>query len=248
MRRRLLGPVLFVTTVAALTGTMLYLRTWPPILVVMSSSMEPAVETGAIVVVRRVDTLPNKGDVVSVEVPVEARERYGYPDRVLHRVIEVTADGLVRTQGDNLPEPDPFAVPFSDLRGSTVVVVPGAGDLVAFLTSPYGLLWLGAGLFLFLFMPLIDSQRRLRLAVSEYGYHLRSHTEIVRSMASASQDLAATTRELQNVLTSREGSLGVSSEAQQPRLPTPPLAPGLPVTAEQRPGGRRPKGRHRQAR
>lgn len=173
-------------------GGLLFLRAWPPIVVVMSSSMEPAIGTGAIVLVRHIDDSPKVGDVVTVPVPAEAQAD-GYPSEVLHRVIEITEDGLVRTQGDNLDKPDPFAVPVAAVTERVVTVIPGAGQLVAFLFSPYGLMWMAAGVFLLVVMPFFDGQRELKLAISEYGYHLRSHTQILQSMSLASQDLAATT-------------------------------------------------------
>ena len=173
-------------------GGLLYLRAWPPIVVVMSSSMEPAIDTGSIVLLKHVDGAPEVGDVVTVPVPAEAQAD-GYPTEVLHRVIEITEDGLVRTQGDNLDKPDPFAVPVSAVTERAVTVIPGAGQLVAFLFSPYGIMWMAAGVFLLVVMPFFDGQRELKLAISEYGYHLRSHTQILQSMSLASQDLAATT-------------------------------------------------------
>jgi signal peptidase I len=186
-------------------GGFLYLQAWPPIVVVMSSSMEPAIDTGAIVLMRHVEGSPRVGDVVAVPVPAEAQES-GYPAEVLHRVIEVTEDGLIRTQGDNLEEPDPFAVPASAVAKRVVVVIPGAGQLVAFLFSPYGLLWIAAGVILFVIMPFFDSQNELKLAVSEYGYHLRSHTAILQSMSVASQDLAATAEQLRESLAAGSGA------------------------------------------
>lgn len=176
-------------------GGLIYLRAWPPIMVVMSSSMEPYIDTGAIVLMKRIEGAPQVGDVVTVRVPSEAMAD-GYPEEVLHRVIEVTDAGLVRTQGDNLDNPDPFAVPVSTVTERAVRVIPGAGDLIAFVFSPYGLLWLAAGVFLFVIMPFRDGQRELKLAIAEYGYHLRSHTEILKSMSLASQELAATTEQL----------------------------------------------------
>ena len=193
----------FVLTVF---GGLIYLRAWPPILVVMSSSMEPYVETGGIVLMKRIEGAPQVGDVVTVRVPSEAMDD-GYPEEVLHRVIEVTDDGLVRTQGDNLDKADPFAVPVSTVTKRAVAVIPGAGDLIAFVFSPYGLLWLAAGVFLFVIMPFRDGQRELKLAIAEYGYHLRSHTEILKSMSLASQELAATTEQLrQSVAPGSNGS------------------------------------------
>ncbi len=188
---RIAGVITTVVMVVVFGG-LLFLRAWPPIVVVMSSSMEPAIDTGAIVLMRHIDDSPKVGDVVTVPVPAEAQAD-GYPSEVLHRVIEITEDGLVRTQGDNLDKPDPFAVPVSSVTKRAVTVVPGAGQLIAFLFSPYGILWMAAGVLLLVVTPFFDGQRELKLAVTEYGYHLRSHTEILQSMSAASQDLAATT-------------------------------------------------------
>ena len=190
-RGRGAGVVMTVVMVVVFGG-LLFLRAWPPIVIVMSSSMEPAIDTGAIVLMRHIDDSPKVGDVVAVSVPAEAQAD-GYPSEVLHRVIEITEDGLVRTQGDNLDKPDPFAVPVSSVTKRAVTVIPGAGQMIAFLFSPYGLLWMAAGVLLLVVMPFFDGQRELKLAVTEYGYHLRSHTQILQSMSAASQDLAATT-------------------------------------------------------
>ncbi len=208
VRGRRLGSRIATTLMTVVAGVVfggfLYLQAWPPIVVVMSSSMEPAIETGAIVLMRHVEGSPQVGDIVSVPVPAEARED-GYPKEVLHRVIEITEDGLLRTQGDNLDKPDPFAVPATAVTKRVVAVIPGAGELVAFMFSPYGLLWIAAGLILFIIMPFFDGQRELKLAVSEYGYHLRSHTQILQSMSVASQELAATTELLRESLDGGSG-------------------------------------------
>ncbi len=195
---RIAGALMIVVMVVVLGG-LLDLRAWPPIVVVMSSSMEPTIDTGAIVLIKHGESPPKVGDVVRAPVPAEAQAD-GYPQEVLHRVIEITEDGLVRTQGDNLDKPDPFALPISAVSERVVTVIPGAGELIAFLFSPYGLMWLAAGLFLLVVMPFFDGQRELKLAVSEYGYHLRSHTQILQSMSVASQELAATTERLRETL------------------------------------------------
>lgn len=200
---RIAGKLMTVLTVVVFGG-LLYLQAWPPIVVVMSSSMEPAIDTGAIVLMKHLNGLPKVGDVVAVPVPAEAREG-GYPEEVLHRVIEVTEDRLVRTQGDNLDKPDPFAVPVSAVTERVITVIPGAGEFIAFMFSPYGLLWMAAGVLLFVIMPFFDSQRELKVAISEYGYHLRSHTQILQSMSVASQELAAATEQLRETLAAGSG-------------------------------------------
>jgi hypothetical protein len=166
--------------------------------------MEPAIDTGAIVLMKHQEGPPRVGDVVAVPVPAEAQQD-GYPEKVIHRVIEVTEDGLVRTQGDNLDKPDPFAVPVSAVTERVITVIPGAGNLIAFTFSPYGLLWMAAGVLIFVIMPFSDSQRGLKQAISEYGYHLRSHTEILQSMSVASQELARTAVQLRETLAAGSG-------------------------------------------
>jgi signal peptidase I len=208
-------------------GGLLYLRAWPPIVVVMSSSMEPAIDTGSIVLVRHMDGPPKVGDVVTVPVPAELQAD-GYPSEVMHRVIEITEDGLVRTQGDNLDKPDPFAVPISAISERAVTVIPGAAQLIAFLFSPYGLLWMLAGVLVLVVMPFFDGQRELKLAVTEYGYHLRSHTQILQSMSAASQDLAATTERFRETIDT-EPYGDVLDEIDIPDwvlAPPTPIAPG----------------------
>ncbi|MFQ5948171.1 MAG: signal peptidase I [Acidimicrobiia bacterium] len=199
---RIAGAVGIVLAVVVLGG-LVYLQAWPPIKVVMSSSMEPSINTGDVVLMRHLSRPPAVGEVVAVPVPAEVRERFGYPKEVLHRVIEVTDDGLVRTQGDNLDEPDPFGVPISSVGEGVFTVVPGAGRAIAFLASPYGLVWVAAGVILFIIMPFFGSHRELVTAVEEYGYHLRSHTQIVQSMSTASQELSATVVQLRETLEER---------------------------------------------
>ena len=204
-----IAAAFMTVVVVVLFGGLLYLQAFPPIVIVMSASMEPAIDTGAIVLMKRVEA-PRVGDVVPVPVPAQAQE-IGYPEEVLHRVIEITEDGLILTKGDNLDKPDPFAVPASAVNKRVVAVLPGAGQLLAFLFSPYGLLWIAVGIILFVVMPFFDGQRELKQAVSEYGYHLRSHTQILQSMSIASQELAATAERLRESLDA--GSVGTAHPA-----------------------------------
>lgn len=194
------GGTLATLLLLSLLGAIAYLRVWPPLRIVMSPSMEPAIETGDVAVMQAISGVPKVGDVVLVPVPQEVQDRFRYPEEVLHRVIEITADGLVRTKGDNLAEPDPFGVPVSSVRGRMTVVVPGVGRALAFVVSPFGLAWLVAGAILFGVAPFVGSQRDIIYAVEEYGYHLRSHTQILQSMSAASQELSATVIELRRAI------------------------------------------------
>src|SRR5829696_2759337 len=159
-RRRLVraGAVLVI---AAAVGGLLYLRAWPPFATVMSASMSPTIDTGDVVVMKRIDGQPRVGDVISVSVPDEARSRYGYPPTVIHRVVRIGADGRVTTKGDARREVDPFTVDSRAVRAKVVTSVPAAGRVIAFLTSTLGLIWLAAGVVLLIVMPLVDRQREV---------------------------------------------------------------------------------------
>src|SRR3546814_15909567 len=95
---------------------------------------------------------PQVGDIVQVPVPREVQRDKGYPSAVVHRIIEIK-DGRVTTQGDNLKAPDPFDAPISAIDREMLTVVPGAGRMVPFVTSPFGLIWTGTGEFMFFLYP-----------------------------------------------------------------------------------------------
>lgn len=141
-----------------------FLRTWPPLATVMSASMAPTINTGDMVLLKKLDGAPQVGDVVTVSVPADARNRFGYPPVVIHRIVRIDARGVVTTKGDAYEKVDPFDVPSSALSTKVVATVPAAGRVFAFLGSPLGLLWLAGGALLLVGMPLFDrykdAQRR----------------------------------------------------------------------------------------
>jgi signal peptidase I len=150
-------PVVLV--VAVVLGGIGYLRVWPPLATVMSASMAPTINTGDMVLLKRLDAPAQIGDITVITVPDEVRSRYGYPPVVIHRVMRIAPDGTVTTKGDARKEPDPFTIPRSALTTKVVGTVPAAGRVIAFLSSGLGLLWLAGGAALFLGMPLLDRYR-----------------------------------------------------------------------------------------
>jgi len=117
--------------------------------------------------------------------------------------------------------------------GTGALVIPGVGKAFAFVTSPFGLAWLVAGLVLFVVVPFVGRQRDIVFAVEEYGYHLRSHTQILKSMSAASQDLAATVADLRTTLAvAPSGERGPASDPPPPR--TRPAATPNPTPRPQR--------------
>lgn len=96
--------------------------------VVDGTSMEPTYDHGDLVIARQRDTY-DVGDVITYDAPV------GVTYRVIHRVTEVTDDGYL-TRGDNRDQLDGWIVPFDAVHGSSAVVVPRGGTLVAILRHP----------------------------------------------------------------------------------------------------------------
>ncbi len=136
-----------------------YLRTWPPLATVMSGSMAPTINTGDMVLVKKLDGGPRVGDIVTVNVPSSARTRFGYPPVVIHRIVAIDKEGVVTTKGDAFKKVDPFDVPTSALSTKVVATVPAVGRVFAFLGSTLGLMWLAGGAIMLIGMPLLDRYR-----------------------------------------------------------------------------------------
>src|SRR5215213_3614759 len=91
--------LVLATLLMLVVGAVGYLGTLQPLATVMSASMSPTIDTGDIVVLKHLRTPAQVGDVVKVNVPDEARTRYGYPTVVIHRVLRIAPDGRVTTKG-----------------------------------------------------------------------------------------------------------------------------------------------------
>ena len=226
LRRRQFG-VLAIVLLVALSAGGAYLATFPPVVTVMTSSMEPEFGPGDVLLMQSLHgKAPAVGDIVEVSVPVKTRQAHDYPEKVTHRVVKVEG-GEVTTQGDNLGDPDPFTVPVSSVDRRVLTELPGAGRVIAFAFSPFGLLWIASGILLFFILPLRNSTEEIRLdleelrrtppmppemeqtnqtlaqlvgAVGEYGEHLQSHTAVVKAMSDAAQSLAAIVARLETQL------------------------------------------------
>jgi signal peptidase I len=164
------GLVLLFAVSAGFT----YLGTWPPMATVMSGSMEPTIDTGDVVLFKRLKAPPRMGDIVAVRVPDSARRRYGYPEEVVHRVVAISPKGALSTKGDGREKPDPFTVPSSVVKAKVAFTIPAAGRVFAFLTSTLGLAWMAAGVFILLVLPRFERQRELQEVEQQTMAELRA--------------------------------------------------------------------------
>jgi len=224
-RRRVRLPfrrLLAALAVLLVIGGLGYLRTWPPLATVMSASMTPTIDTGDMVVLKRISR-PRVGDVAAVAVPDEARSRFGYPPVVVHRIVRIGPDGAVTTKGDARKDPDPFTVPASAVRTKVVVAVPAAGRVLAFLTSGLGLLWLAAGGLLLGGLPLLerrqDARRHAEGERDALQAALASVAEELRASRHETQETAAALAELREQ-TREEARLAALDELRQAREET----------------------------
>jgi signal peptidase len=104
---------------------------------VLSSSMAGTIDPGDIVITRPVPVENvGVGDVVTYRIPVDDHRL------VTHRIVEIVRGGphpVVRTQGDAVAAPDPWAAELSgDTAWLTVGRLPKVGHLLALLQHPVG--------------------------------------------------------------------------------------------------------------
>ena len=114
--------------------------------VVGSGSMEPAIMTGDLVVIRACEEY-NTGDIVTFHTG-------GTP--VTHRIVDTyTVDGTLyfTTHGDFNPEGLTETVPASSVIGKVVLILPRFGILYGFLQKPMGFIGLTFVLAAYILLP-----------------------------------------------------------------------------------------------
>jgi signal peptidase I len=99
--------------------------------VVSGPSMQPTYHTGDLVLARPARQY-RVGQVVTYAIPDKKYKGY----RVVHRVVERTADGHYVTQGDNQAHADPWTIGHDDIEGGRVLSIPKAGYLLAYMRNP----------------------------------------------------------------------------------------------------------------
>lgn len=128
----------FVIVLIAAGGALLAMQT--PVMggtelkIVRSGSMEPAIMTGAVVVIRPADVY-NVGDVITFGADTKTQVP------TTHRVVEKTGEGsraIYHTKGDANETPDGNPVKHNDIIGKVAFSAPYAGFVLDFARQPLG--------------------------------------------------------------------------------------------------------------
>jgi len=115
--------------------------------VIISGSMEPNINIGDMVIVRRQNDY-EVGDIVA----------YRSNTPITHRIVEKTPGGY-HTQGDANNAPDP-EIEKSRVIGKVVAVIPKIGNVIFFLQEPLGTVLLIFVLFVMIEAPAFLRKRR----------------------------------------------------------------------------------------
>ena len=110
--------------------------------VILSSSMEPAIQTGSLIFVNTRDCQAEKGDIVTFVMGNEERQV-----TVTHRIVRETEGGYI-TKGDGNQVEDPAVLTEGQILGTYAAGIPYAGYMIEMLTGKVGIVaavWL-AGL------------------------------------------------------------------------------------------------------
>ena len=132
----LVGSVMLLMTVVSLAAALIVVPklTGSIPLTVLTSSMEPTMPPGSVVIVRPTDAGDLRvGDVITYQL------RSGEPEVVTHRIISLVSstDGSTKfvTQGDNNGAADPTPVDDVQIRGKVWYDVPLVGHVSSAITA-----------------------------------------------------------------------------------------------------------------
>jgi signal peptidase len=134
---------------------------YSPFMAVPSGSMQPVLNYGDLITVRR-ETAERivVGDIIVFNVPSPYDRLASSP--TVHRVVEeLVVDGktLFRTKGDSNPDGDPWSVSAENVIGKYAGKVPYLGSAVLFLRGPIGLASITALIALSFLYPYFKKKR-----------------------------------------------------------------------------------------
>jgi len=135
MKRFLQIPYYLLIAAVFATGILLLATLVPipgnfSIKIVKSGSMEPAIKTGGVVVIKPTETY-QVGDIITFGKDTKTQ----IP--TTHRIIEIENESFL-TKGDANDSPDPLPIQKSDIKGRVIFSAPYVGFVLDFAKKPLG--------------------------------------------------------------------------------------------------------------
>lgn len=132
LRRIAWGLISVALLGAVATGAVLWHQGYR-VFVIHTGSMTPTFAPGDVVIDRPASAHYRVGEVITV------RHDGLSSDLVTHRIHDITAAGLIHTKGDANKSVDASAVLPTQVQGSVITGVTGAGYVLVFLQQPTGI-------------------------------------------------------------------------------------------------------------
>ena len=184
-RSRALRAVKVATALVLVVTWMAFLRpTWlggpATFVLVRGDSMLPTYQNGDLLLALAQPGY-SVGDAVAYRVPAS---EVGAGHLVIHRIVEIQADGSFVFQGDNNPAVDPWRISSTDLAGHVAVRLPGVGKAMTLLLSPTILGGLAAAAVVMAFVARSGASQggevttRVRRPVQAWGLRMRLAADV----------------------------------------------------------------------
>jgi len=104
-------------------------------LTVSGTSMNPEITQDDVVIVKPIDIKYLAiGDIITYRRNIEGKN-FDFT----HRIIDIKS-GIIKTKGDNLPNPDRYDIMPKDVVGKVIVKIPYVGSIIRFAHSSMGYL------------------------------------------------------------------------------------------------------------
>ena len=116
--------------------------------VVISGSMSGSIEINDMIIIHEEDTY-TPGDIITFK---------SGSSLVTHRIIDETEDGFI-TKGDANNSEDLHPVPFDNVVGKVILIIPKAGAVIQFLQTPLGMTILLGIALLMIFLPRMQADK-----------------------------------------------------------------------------------------
>lgn len=123
--------------IARQTGSQGFICGYRPIYV-MTGSMEPTMLTNSFAMTKQVKSIDELavGDIITFRVYDELAQR---ELTITHRIIDISDDEVIQTQGDNNDAPDNFSLTIDNVQSKVIGVWNGFARCYHFFNSKYGI-------------------------------------------------------------------------------------------------------------